>query len=88
MKMMRPQFRVFMPGKYCRLGNATHDINFKKTKPVFVGNLLKRLGLENAQVVDENIDIGEPFDGDTDSVGVAKIGGQTFHLGLRMRGSN
>ena len=48
--------------------------------------MLKRLGLENAKIVDENIDIVESFNSGTDSVGVAKIGGETFDLGLRMRG--
>jgi hypothetical protein len=48
--------------------------------------LLKPLGLENAKIVDENIDIAESLDSGTDSVGVAKIGGETLDLSLRMRG--
>jgi len=48
---MRPQFRCFMPGRYAN-GQRTplSNVDLEEPRHFLIGNILKRLWLENAEV--------------------------------------
>src|SRR5437867_10351615 len=61
MKTMRPQFRCFMPGRYARLRRTPlSTLTSKNRRQSSSGISSNGLGLENAEVVHENIHEREP----------------------------
>jgi hypothetical protein len=61
--------------------DSAQDVHFEKTKPIFIGDLLERLRLEDTEIVDQNVDFGKLPDGLLNGSGGAKIGGEA--IGLR-----
>ena len=53
--------------------HAAHDVHFKETKPVLVGNLFKGLGLKDSKAVDENLNVRELLYRYTNAIGIPKI---------------
>ena len=59
MKMMRPPSSLEHGRQVgAREAHARHDVGLKEARPVGVRNLLERLGLEDACVVDQDVDPG------------------------------
>ena len=56
---MRPQLRFSIPGRYSRLSRTPlSTLTLKEPQPVVVGDFVEGLGLEDAEVVDEDVDVG------------------------------
>src|SRR2546427_9501105 len=60
--------------------HATQKVHFEKTQPVGIGYVFEWLGLEDAQVIDWNVDFRKALNGCTRSVRGSEISGQTFDL--------
>ena len=57
---MRPQLRRFIPARNRRAqAHAAQHVDLEKPQPVGVGDLLERLRLEDAEVVDDDFDVRE-----------------------------
>ena len=84
MKRIRPQFFCFMPGKYARLRrNAAQHVYFKESPPVIIGNLCKRFGLEDAEIINENVHRRKLCDQGVGASGLGQIAGKAVQLGVR-----
>lgn len=53
--------------------DPAEHVSFKEAEPVFIRNLLERFQLEDAEIVDEHIDIGQPADQQLTAVAAAEI---------------
>ena len=61
--MMRPQFARLIAGQVqARQADAAQHVDLEEAQPVVVGDVLERLRLEDAEVVDEDLDAGMPPD--------------------------
>ncbi len=70
--------------------NATHHIGLKKAQPILIADLLEGLGLENAEVVDQQVDLGQLLDQSLTTLGTAEVGGNAadagrWELGAQLR---
>ena len=72
---MRPQFRRRMPATVVAgEPNAAHHVRLEEAQPVGVADLLEWLRLEDAEVVDEHVDLRESLDGARAAFRARKIG--------------
>jgi hypothetical protein len=80
MKMIRPQFAHFIAGRHSRAKSGpTHDIDVEKAHPVSVGNIFERLWLEDAEVVDQDLDTGMLAD-QRRRTGFAEVAGEPPYI--------
>ncbi len=57
--MMRPQFARFIAGRHeARQPHAAQHVDVEEARPVGIGDVLERLRLEDAEVVDQDLDAG------------------------------
>jgi hypothetical protein len=64
--------------------HATHDIDFKKAEPVCVGNFKKGLGLEDADIIDEDVNSSDLLQQLVDSRRADEIGGDSGDAGASL----
>ncbi len=82
MKMMRPHAGSFHPREIMTAQpHAAQHIHLEEAEPVFIRNLFKSLRLEDAHVVDEDIDVREPSHRLGNSVGSSKVRGEAYGIG-------
>src|SRR6185312_6310808 len=62
--------------------DAGHDVDLEETQPVVVGNFFEGLGFEDAEVVDEDVNVAEPADEGGAAFFVAEIAGDAFDAGV------
>jgi hypothetical protein len=60
-----------------RKPDAAEHVGLEKTNSVFIRNLFERLWLEDAQIVDENVDIRQVANQRPAAVAAAEISGET-----------
>lgn len=61
--------------------HAAEDVDFEKSPPILVRNLLERLGLENSEVVDENVHQWKTLEKSLSGFGCGKVAGKAFDFG-------
>ena len=85
---MRPQLRAFMPAEVgAAQPHAAQDVDLEEAPPVLVGDLLERLRLEDAEVVDQDVDVGKRSrQGRSTASAVAEVAGEALDLRARMQG--
>ena len=64
-----------------RHAHAGHDIDLEETVPILVADLEKVLRLEDAGIVDENVDLGKRSDHGVTAVDLSDIAGDTVQPG-------
>jgi hypothetical protein len=62
-----------------RKPDAAEHVNLEEADPIFIGDLSERHWLENAQIVDEHIDIGQAASQDVAPGGGAEIRGDAIN---------
>src|SRR5262249_26083579 len=62
--------------------DAAQDIHLEEAKPVLVRDLFERLGLEDAKVIDEDVDRGETGGEIGNSVGFGEVADEGLEFGL------
>jgi len=83
---MRPPVALEHAGKVsARQPHARHHIDLEEAAPVLVGDLEEILRLEDAGIVDEDIDIGQRLDEHGAAFGSRDIGSNAADLGSRYR---
>jgi hypothetical protein len=65
-----------------RRADAAHHVGFKKALPIFIGNRIERLRLEDPHVVHQDIDLGYRPGENVYAVCLGKVSGNAFNLRL------
>jgi hypothetical protein len=60
--------------------DSAQHVHFEKTKPIFIRDLLERLGLKDTEIVDENIDCGKLPRCFLNGSGRAEVGGEALNV--------
>ena len=63
-----------------RKPNAAENVDFKQALPIVIGNVEKGLGLEDAEIIDEDIDAGNLARNRLQAAGYAEIRGNSMEL--------
>ncbi len=61
--------------------HAAHEVHLDEPLPVLVGNGLERLGLEDAQIVDQDVEVGVTGDGLVHARSRAEVACQAHEIG-------
>jgi hypothetical protein len=56
-----------------RQANSAQHVGLEEAQPVFVGDLLEGLGFEDAEVVDEDVDLGQLCDHVAAALGLSEV---------------
>ena len=65
--------------------HPAHDVDLEEPQPVVVGDLLERLGLEDAEVVDQDVNVGDLADEIGHALGSGQVGGDSSDLARHRR---
>ena len=66
-----------------RQADAAHDIGVEESLPVAVGDGVERLGLEDPEIVHQNVGLARALNEGGDAVRLGEIGGNAFDFRLR-----
>ena len=79
--MIRPQSRRLHARQVVsRQAHPAHEVHFDHPRPLVVPDLLERARLEDAQIVDQDRDVGEPRDRQLGALRRAEVGGERLEL--------
>ncbi len=81
MKTIRPQPRSFMRGQIVPAqAHAAEHVDLEEAKPIGIRNLLEGFGLEDAEIVDQDLDVRVFGDDLVHAFAGSQVGREAFDL--------